>query len=335
MGIIETSTFENCTNLTGINIPLSIYIIRDGAFRNTKLSSVNIPTNTYTIGETAFIQCYSMTGISVSPSSFYYSSISGVLTNKNQTILVNYPIGKPITSYTVPNSITSIGNYAFYDANLTNVDFNNTTAIGSFSFSLSNIIVFSNNKVQAIGNNAFENCTNLAFVGSNPNLSTISYYAFSECTNLQYALLNNSKISILEVSVFNGCTNLGTVLLPNSLKSIIGSFSNCDNLIQIVIPKDVSSISSDSFAGCTRLARVYFLGDYPFGLAYPYQAFSIAQIYRLSFRTWPNLPSVLYPQLKLPIILDDFSSAKGQVLYIPDFYNNSIILSSGNGSINI
>jgi transposase InsO family protein len=78
-------------------------------------------------------------------------------------------------------------------------------------------------------------------------------------------------------------------------------------LIQIVIPKDVSSIYSDAFAGCTRLARVYFLGNYPFSVAFPLQIFSIAQLYRLSFKTWPNLLVNQYPQGKLPIILDDFS----------------------------
>ena len=153
---------------------------------------------------------------------------------------------------------------------------------------------------------------------------------------MQYTLLRNSKISILQTNLFNGCTNLHTVSLPNSLK-IINSFSFylCDELIEIVIPKDVSSIFAQSFEGCTRLARVYFLGDYPFGTAFPYQVFSIAQLYILSFKRWPNLAAGQYPQSKLPIILDDFSPAKGEVIYIPDFYNNSIILSSGNGIINI
>lgn len=339
MTIISPSTFEHCYYLTGVNIPSTINSIGSLAFNYTNLFNVNIPANTNFIEATAFTQCVYLTGINVHPSNLYYSSISGVLTNKTETILVIFPIGKLgplVNSYTIPNSITGIGNYAFYDSfYLKNINFNNATTIGNYSFIYSSITGFSNNKVETIGQSAFEN-TNLTLVESNPNLSSISYNAFAGCTDLKYALLSNSKISILDSTVFSQCTNLKTVLLPNSLKSIgSNSFSNCSSLIEIVIPKDVKTINYSAFQSCTRLARVYFLGDGDmFSISdLPNSYFSIAQIYRLSFRKWPDLYFTQWPLSKLPIILDDFSSAKGEAVYIPNFYNNSIILSSGNGSI--
>jgi len=71
----------------------------------------------------AFAGCPSLTAITVDPLNSVFSSVDGVLFNKGRTTLIGYPGGK-VGSYTIPNSVTSIGNYAFaYCSNLAGVYF--------------------------------------------------------------------------------------------------------------------------------------------------------------------------------------------------------------------
>ena len=66
------------------------------------------------IGEYAFFDCTNLANIAVEDGNSNYSSVDGVLFNKLQTLLVQYPAGILDNSYTIPDSVTSIGNFAFY-----------------------------------------------------------------------------------------------------------------------------------------------------------------------------------------------------------------------------
>lgn len=78
------------------------------------LTNVSIPSSITSIGDMAFRYCSSLTSINVDIGNQYYSSLNGNLYDKNQTLLIQYAIGKKDTSFSIPNSVTSIGNSAFY-----------------------------------------------------------------------------------------------------------------------------------------------------------------------------------------------------------------------------
>ena len=117
-------------------IPNSVTSIGDRAFREcTGLTSVTIPNSVTSIGICAFYRCSGLTEINVDENNSTYSSIDGVLFNKSQTGLIQYPGGKQ-GAYTIPNSVTSIGESAFEGCiGLTSVSIpNSVVSIEEFAF---------------------------------------------------------------------------------------------------------------------------------------------------------------------------------------------------------
>jgi len=119
---IGEDAFLGCTNLISVTISNSITSIGDCAFQRTGLNSVTIPDNVTSIGDYVFLNCKSLTAINVDNGNKAYSSQDGVLYNKTKSTLIQYPAGKTTTSFTIPNSVTIIGNNAFRPcASLTSV----------------------------------------------------------------------------------------------------------------------------------------------------------------------------------------------------------------------
>lgn len=111
---IGNGAFSNCKNLKSVLIPSSVKSIGDIAFISCyNLSTVNIPSSTLSIGNAAFAICQSLTSINVDKKNKSYSSLDGVLFNKDMTELIQYPNGNRRQEYEVPYGVESIGPNAF------------------------------------------------------------------------------------------------------------------------------------------------------------------------------------------------------------------------------
>jgi hypothetical protein len=156
--------FGDCTSLTNVTIPNSVTSIGDWAFSGcTSLTSVAIPTSVTSIGDGVFSYCGSLISITVEALNSVYSSTNGVLFNKSQTTLIQYPGGKP-ESYTIPDSVTSIGDWAFSGCtSLTSVTIGaSVISIGEWVFSCPNLVTvyFKGNAPALFGAYVFTSCNN-------------------------------------------------------------------------------------------------------------------------------------------------------------------------------
>ena len=217
-----------------------------------------------------------------------YSSVDGVLFDKSQTTLVEYPCGLDDGSYTIPNSVTGIGDSAFSGCySLTNVTIGtNVTSIGDSAFygcsSLTSVTI--GNSVANIGDLAFSGCESLTTVTIGTNVTSIGDSAFYGCALTSITIPNSvTNIgngafylceSLTSVTIGNGVTSIGgyafsycfsltSITIPNSVTNIGGgAFSNCA-LTNVTIPDSVTSIGDSAFADCSLLTSVYFAGNAP------------------------------------------------------------------------
>jgi hypothetical protein len=289
-------------NLISVAIPNSVGSIGDHAFfDSTKLTNVTIPDSVTNIGESAFYSCAALDAFSVSPNNSYFSSINGVLFDKNQTTLIQYPPAAA-TSYLIPSSVTSIANSAFSgDTSLISITIpNGVTNIGSNAFDtcrgLTGVAIPSS--VTSIGEGPFGGCWNLSAITvatNNPNytgvngvlfdkrqsqliqypagsgsfyydilatVTSIGGYAFSICIGLQTVLIPNGVTNIGDWAFYE--CGLESLSLPDGLESIgTGAFYLANSLRDsITIPASVSSIGSSAFTGM-NVTNFYFQGNAP------------------------------------------------------------------------
>ena len=189
--------FQNCTSLESVVIGDSVTSIGDWAFYNcTNLTSIAIPASVISIGGNAFYYCTRLKSIVVDSNNENYQSNEGNLYSKNGKILIQYAIGKNATSFTIPDGVTSIGDYAF-----------------SGCTSLTSIEIGDN--VTSIGNSAFSGCTNLANIEIPDGITSIGDYTFYFCRSLKSITIPDSVASIGDKAFYN-CTSLETVYYAGS-----------------------------------------------------------------------------------------------------------------------
>ena len=276
VAVIGSFAFYNCSSLTSVTIPDSVTSIADCAFYGCSLASVMIPDSVTSIGEDAFRYC-SLTSVIIPDSvtsiaAAAFSQCSNLTTfygkfasSDNRCLVVDgmlssfAPAG--LTEYTIPCSVTSIGDYAFrYYAGLTSITIpDSVTSIGTYAFQgcigLKSMTI--PDSVTSIASRAFYGCSSLTSVTVGKGVTSIEAHTFTECNSLTSVTIPDSVISIGNYA-FNQCCSLTSITIPDSVTSIRPfAFSSCTSLTSITIPDGVTSIGTRAFNGCSSLIEVY------------------------------------------------------------------------------
>ena len=269
---IGYDAFSGCTSLTNASLGNSVTNIGSYAFASCySLTNVVIPASVTFLQSYAFLYCTSLTAITVDPQNAGYSSVDGVLFNKSQTKLIQYPGGKA-GAYTIPTGVTNILDCSFaYCVSLTSVLIpNSVTSIGGSAFwncpSLTSATI--PNSVTSIAGRAFYECNSLANVTIGSGATYIAYDAFAWSTKLSAISVDpqNTTYSSADGALFDkGQTALifcpfgkaGAFTIPNTVISIWGdAFYSCPYLTSVTIGSSVTSIGSYAFTGCSNLVSV-------------------------------------------------------------------------------
>jgi hypothetical protein len=198
---IGTRAFANATNLMSVTIGENSALtqIGSGAFQGTsKLTTIYFPRNLTQIGEKAFFDTDALTAFAVDPNNSVWSSLDGVLLNKEQTILLKYPRKKAGTEYVIPQSVTLIGDDAFHGNRC-----------------LTNVIL--HDQVTTIGKYAFANALllNTITISNTSTLETIDSWAFSDCPTLT-TIYVPSQVTTMGIQIFQNCPKLSAIQVSAS-----------------------------------------------------------------------------------------------------------------------
>lgn len=282
--------FHECHSLSSINLPEGLVSIGEAAFYKCgSLLPITIPSTLTTFGLHPFVDCVNMTKVTIlsnSVVSAVYTKASNLshVFGKQVTEIV---LGEGVTAIgeyafngfvnlqkvTIPSSVESIGNSAFGECVLKDVNINSNSIIGAkyskYSGTLAGIFgdavenYYLGDDVTTIGDCAFYNGTNIKSLHLPAQMTSIGEGAFDKCTGLTGEFSFPEGIEILSAYVLQDCSGITSVKLPNTLKEIYTyALAGCD-ITELTLPASLTGIGMYGLADCKGLTSLTCLATTP------------------------------------------------------------------------
>lgn len=235
---IAEAAFNCSFSLSSLTLPEGLTTIGRWAFANCdRLTELSIPDTVVSLGELPLVGS-EIANIVVGENNSVYKSVDGNLYSKDGTELLIYPSAKKATSFTVPESVTSIGDYAFY-----------------YCGNLETVVLPEN--LLSIGKEAFFQCEKLSSVVLPENLQSIGNSAFTYC-NITSVVVPANVVD-MGYGVFSACKHLTTATIESEY---VGDnmFFDCDELVSVTIGQNVKRIGNFAFSRCEKLTAISYDG---------------------------------------------------------------------------
>ena len=303
--------YMNNEEIKELSIPSYVRSVGSYAFYECSgLTAVTIPSSVTSIGSYAFARCSGLTSINVESGNTIYDSRNNcnaiIETRTNKLVL-------GCKNSTIPNTVTSIGTYAF----------SNCEGLASVTIP---------NSVTSIGSYAFDDCTSLTSIIIPNSVTSIGGYAFTDCDALASVTIPNSVTSI-EDCTFYRCTSLTSVVIPNSVTSIkFSAFGYCSGLTSITIGKSVTSFGNYAFGWLNNLKEVHSLIEQPFAFDNSvFNSYSSATLYvpsgtkakYQSTEGWKDFANIVEEGGSVPADNITFADANVKTLCVVNWDTNS------------
>lgn len=267
--------FAGCASLSEVQLSKRLwYLSRETFLDCISLTSITLPANIGAYGNSVFEGCTSLSEIEVSDASKYFSSVDGVLFDKEKTKLCYYPLGKKESDYQIPEGTITIGERAFcYCTALQRIEIPaSIKVIESYAFYQSKLQeVFLPDSITSMGNYAFAKCEKMSKIKLSNGLSEIPYRAFAECVAITEVTIPREVISV-RGSAFEGCSNLVQYLVDdkNTSYTVVDGvlYSKSMQTLQLypiakvkesfTVPDSVTKIGAGAFAQAKWLKKIAF-----------------------------------------------------------------------------
>ncbi len=263
--------YESREEIRAIIIQQGVTSIGSFAFYSCGMSSVTLPEGLTSIGENAFCGCsnlqsvtipasvteiwggafntYNLMELKVAEGSKSYASVDGVLFNADRTELICYPCGKTDTSYTVPNTVKSIGDQAFINSNLKTL----TIPASVISIASSALMTYLSDISVAEENMNYSSVDGVLF-----NADKTELIRFPEGKEVSTYTIPSTVVSIAALS-FYGCKMTGLTIPDSTTRIGPQAFGYCYSLKSVTVPSSVTTIDYGAFGGCNALTSIKIL----------------------------------------------------------------------------